>query len=81
MSMGRAAWLVATRMVLLGVDTLAGVSGTLYGGPAAGFALLGFLVAVVATILAGNGPLLFLLHDAAPGYFWFGTLAPGRSMA
>lgn len=47
MKRSKIASLIATTLVLLGIDVLVGVSRTLYMGAIAGFGLVGFIVAVL----------------------------------
>lgn len=77
MNQWKTSFLIATTLVLLGIDTLVGVSGTLYMGPIAGLSLVGFIVAVPVIIAVGRAPLLFLLHDAALGYFLVRNIRAG----
>ncbi len=74
---GRMILLIGITLALLGVDTLIGVSGTLYMGSVAGFCLIGFIVAVPAIIAVGHAPLLSVLHDAALGYLLVRSVQAG----
>ncbi len=65
----KAAILLASTVMLLGIDALIGLSGTLYMPPITGFGLLAFLAAVPLLIATGQWLLLFLQHNAALGYF------------
>jgi hypothetical protein len=77
MNWWKTSFLVATTLALLGIDTLVGVSGTLYMGPIAGLSLVGFIVAVPVIIAVRRAPVLFLLHDAALGYFLVRSIRAG----
>lgn len=63
------AMLIASTLLLFGIDVLIGISGTLYMPPIAGFGLLAFIVAVPLLIAFGQVKLLFIQHNVALGYF------------
>ena len=62
-------YLVVATLALVALDLLIGISGTLYLGPVAGFAIVAFLVAVVVATAIKQPLILFALHNAALVYF------------
>ena len=62
-------FLMVATAAMLALDLLVGISGTLYLGPVAGIAIVAFLIAVVAAVVAKQPVALFALHNAALIYF------------